>query len=380
MSESSDPSGPFRRAFVLGMLIASVLAFVVMIRAFVVALVFAVVFAGLLAPVYDWIRGRLGGRARLAALATIAASLLVIGLPLAGLLAVFVTEAMQVAERVGPFVQDWLAGDASLAAHLPAWVPRLEVLEPYRAELIRNLAQAMQAAGSWVVSSASSLTQGTLGVLLAFFVLLYALFFFLVEGPALIAALGRYVPLTAEDRALLFDRSLAVTKASLKGLIVVGSLQGLLLGAAFAACGLPGPTFWGSIAFVLSAVPGLGSALVWIPAAAYLGLTGSIGWAIALALWGAIVVGSVDNLLRPLVVGREARLPDLVVLVSVLGGIAAFGAIGLVLGPILAALVDTQLEIYRRAFAERLPPSTLPARGSTGPAARAADEGAKVGR
>ena len=104
------------------------------------------------------------------------------------------------------------------------------------------------------------------------------------------------------------------------------------------------------------------------------------GWAIALALWGAIVVGSVDNLLRPLVVGRDARLPDLVVLVSVLGGIAAFGAIGLVLGPILAALVDTQLEIYRRAFAAYLPPSTTPAREAAGAASSHAEEADEVAR
>ncbi len=107
--------------------------------------------------------------------------------------------------------------------------------------------------------------------------------------------------------------------------------------------------------FLLSAIPGLGAPLIWLPAAIYLIATGSVGAGIALIAWGAIVVGLVDNLLRPMIVGQGARLPDVVVLVSILGGIATFGAPGILLGPVIAAMLDTLLEIYRRIFADSLP-------------------------
>jgi predicted PurR-regulated permease PerM len=127
------------------------------------------------------------------------------------------------------------------------------------------------------------------------------------------------------------------------------------VGLSFAVAGLSGAVFWGTLVFVLSAIPGLGAPIVWVPAAIYLAVTGAFGAAIGLALWGALVVGLVDNILRPLIVGRDAKLPDVVVLVAILGGIITFGMIGLILGPIIAAVLDTLLGIYRRAFANQLP-------------------------
>ena len=119
--------------------------------------------------------------------------------------------------------------------------------------------------------------------------------------------------------------------------------------------GINSPVFWGAIVFVLSAIPGVGAPIVWVPAAGYLIATGSVGWGVALAVWGALIVGLADNILRPMLVGRDAKLPDLVILISILGGITSFGAVGIIIGPIIAAILDTVLNIYKRAFAESLP-------------------------
>jgi predicted PurR-regulated permease PerM len=356
MKDVSDAGNPLRRAFILLLLAVTAAAFLGMIGDFLLALISAALFAGLLHPAYSWTRDRLHGRAALASVITIVAALVALGLPLVSLIGIVAAEAVQVSQQVRPWVQELLASDVPLAERLPDWLPFVHALEPYRDGLLDKFAEAASSLGSWLVGSVSTVTQGTLGFLLRVFVMIYAMFFFLIDGPELVRGMKSLLPLSAEDRDLVMDRGLSVTRASLKGIVVIGAVQGLLVGLGLWACGLNGAAFWGAIVFVLSAIPGVGAPLVWIPAAGYLMVTGSPGWGIALALWGALVVGLIDNVLRPMVVGRDAKLPDLVVLVSILGGIATFGAVGIIMGPIVAAIADTVLNIYRRAFADSLPP------------------------
>ncbi|MBX3706400.1 MAG: AI-2E family transporter [Pseudomonadales bacterium] len=356
MTGSTDERpGLLHQGFVIGLLAAVGLTFLAMIGPFLVPLVLAAVFAGLLHPGYRWLATRLGGRDVPAAILLLIGALLAIVLPLAGLAGIVAAEAIHVSQQIRPWVRELMAPEGPLNRLLPDWLSYAERLEPYRDSLLEKLAEAASTAGSWLVSNVSTVTQGTLGFLLGLFVMAYAMFFFLIDGPRLIAGLKSHLPLSAADRDLVVNRGLAVTRASLKGILVIGALQGLLVGLGLWAAGLSGAAFWGTIVFVLSAIPGLGAPIVWVPAAIYLALTGSPGWAIALALWGALVVGLIDNVLRPIMVGRDAKLPDLVVLVSILGGIAFFGVVGIIVGPILAAMLDTVLGIYRRAFADALP-------------------------
>lgn len=356
MTGSTDERpGRLHQGFVIGLLAAVGLTFLAMIGPFLVPLVLAAVFAGLLHPAYRWLATRLGGRDVPAAILLLIGALLAIVLPLAGLAGIVAAEAIHVSQQIRPWVREFVAPDGPLSRLLPDWLSYAERLEPYRDRLLEKLAEAASTAGSWLVSNVSTVTQGTLGFLLGLFVMAYAMFFFLIDGPRLIAGLKSHLPLSAADRDLVVNRGLAVTRASLKGILVIGALQGLLVGLGLWAAGLSGAAFWGTIVFVLSAIPGLGAPIVWVPAAIYLAVTGSVGWAIALALWGALVVGVIDNVLRPMIVGRDTKLPDLVVLVSILGGIAFFGVVGIIVGPILAAMLDTVLGIYRRAFADALP-------------------------
>jgi predicted PurR-regulated permease PerM len=344
------------QAFVLAVLLATGAAFLGMIANFLIAIVMAAVIGGLLHPAQRWLAGRLRGREGPSAILLIIGTLLAFVLPLAGLAGVVAAEAVHVSQQIRPWVQEFRAHEGPLTDILPDWMlGYVQLLEPYRDSILDKLAEAASSTGSWLVANVSTVTQGTIGFLLSLFVMTYALYFFLVDGPRLVAALKSHLPLSAADRDLVVGRGLAVTRASLKGILVIGALQGLLVGLGLWAAGLSGAAFWGTIVFVLSAVPGLGAPLIWLPAAGYLAVTGEVGWAIALALWGALVVGLVDNILRPMIVGRDAKLPDLVVLVSILGGITTFGAVGIILGPIVAAMLDTLLGIYRRAFAQWLP-------------------------
>jgi predicted PurR-regulated permease PerM len=145
-----------------------------------------------------------------------------------------------------------------------------------------------------------------------------------------------------------------VTRATLKGTVLIGAAQGLLGGLALRVAGIEGAIFWGTIMAVLSIVPGIGGALVWVPAAIFLAASGAVWQAVGLALFCAFVVGSVDNVLRPVLVGRDTRMHELMIFFSTIGGLLLFGAMGFILGPILAALFVAVWEMFAIAFRSEL--------------------------
>jgi predicted PurR-regulated permease PerM len=191
------------------------------------------------------------------------------------------------------------------------------------------------------------------------FVMLYSMFFFLIHGRTILDDVMRLFPLPEQDKADLLDKFVSVSRATLKGSLVIGIIQGSLAGLAFYVAGIKGAAFWGTIMGVLSILPGIGAPLIWVPAVIYLLAVGRIGPAIGLLLWCALVVGTVDNFLRPLLVGKDTKMPDLLVLLSTVGGISLFGAVGFVVGPVIAALFLAVYRIYGETFGDLLsaPPS-----------------------
>ena len=147
----------------------------------------------------------------------------------------------------------------------------------------------------------------------------------------------------------MLDKFVSVTRATLKGTILIGAAQGLLGGLAFWAVGIDGAIFWGTVMTVLSIIPGIGGALIWVPASIVLMTSGEVWRGIALAAFCGLVVGSIDNLLRPLLVGRDTQMHELLIFFSTLGGLLMFGVMGFIVGPILAALFVTVWEIFATA-------------------------------
>ena len=192
------------------------------------------------------------------------------------------------------------------------------------------------------------------------FVMLYAMFFFLTGGRALLRKILKYLPLPSEDENRMLDGFVSVTRATIKGTLVIGAVHGALQGLAFWAVGIRGAALWGTAMAVLSVMPGIGSAVVWLPAVIFLGLSGRWDAAIGVALWCSAVVGVVDNVLRPRLIGKDAQLSDLLILLSTLGGLLLFGVTGFVTGPIIAALFVTIWDLYGAAFKDVLPEPDLP--------------------
>lgn len=343
------------RRWVLLLLVAIISAvFLAMIRPFLVTILLAAIFSGIAHPLYSRLRRAFRGRRGMASAATLAILLLVVVLPLSGLLALVAAQALRITEAVRPHVADLIAHPGETADRLQN-IPGFETIAPYREEILTKLGQLVETIGTFVFRSLSYMTRGTILFFFHFFLLLYTMFFFLISGRTILKKILYYIPLPDEDEERMVERFVSVTRATLKSTVIIGFIQGAMAGAGFAVAGIEGAVFWGAVMTVLSIIPGIGSGLVWAPAAVYLLITGRPVAAVALALYCALVVGSIDNFLRPRLVGKDVRMHDLFVLFGTLGGILLFGLVGFILGPIIAALFVTVWEIYGVTFKDVLP-------------------------
>ncbi len=323
--------------------------FLWLVRGFILAVVMAAIFAGLTHPLYTRVLTLFRGRRAAAAMATLIVVVLLVVIPVAFFAQVVAVEAFEIGQSVRPqvaaFIQDLEEPGASLE-----WIPFWDRLEPYREQITTKLGEGAGALSSLLVNSLSAAAQGTLRFFLQLFIMLYSMFFFLTHGREARDQVMRLTPFKESDKKLLLGTFLSVSRATIKGTLIIGIIQGGLAGLAFAVVGIEGAVFWGAVMAVLSVVPAIGTALVWLPAAVYLFAVGQTVPAISLFLWCAIVVGTADNLLRPVLVGRDTEMPDLMVLLSTFGGLALFGVVGLVIGPVIAALFLAMWKIYSDTF------------------------------
>ncbi len=356
MNTANEPRERFRKGFVLVMTLAYASMFFLMISDFVVALLLAAVFSAIAYPFYSWLRRLWGGRTTLASLATLLVSLVVIVAPVIFLLGLVADQAIEVSQSLSPWIDQQLHKAGQADRHIPGWVPFAEQLEPYHERISAKIAEVGSKTGGYLAASLGKVTQGTITFFLHLFIMLYAMFFFLISGSTLLDTILGYVPLSQDDKQKMIQVGLSVSRATVKGTLTIALIQGTLGGIGFAVAGIEAPVFWGAVMVVLSMLPGIGATLVWAPVVAYLLIAGQTLAGLGLLAWCAGVVGSIDNFLRPALVGRDTEMPDLLILLSTLGGIGLFGFSGLVLGPILAALFMTVLAIYSRVFGDWLNP------------------------
>ncbi len=356
--DSRPGSLRFRRAFLIVILVGITLLFAVMIRRLILSVFLAAIFAGMAYPLYSWLSTRLRLRPAVASGATIVVLLLGIAVPVGGFIAVVVNEAVQLAQAA----EAWLTDPGERVEQLQALMARIPFTDrvvPEGEALALGLRDLAARAGSFAWGTVSGAARGTASFLLQLFVLVYALFFFLMSGPATLRGALAYLPLSPADKDRLLERFLSVARATLKGSFLIGVIQGGAAGLAFWVAGVPGAAFWGAVMVFLAILPALGAGLVWVPAVGYLLVVGRWLPAVLLAVWCALVVGTVDNLLRPRLIGRDARMGDLMIFLSTLGGIALFGAVGFIVGPIVAALFVTVWHIYGEAFQDWLPAAAV---------------------
>ena len=323
-------------------------AFFSLLRSFVEPILWAVTLAIVFHPLFRRLRDRFGGKESLAATLTTFIIFFAVLLPIAGILAAMVNEGLYLYEEAR-------SGKVQvLVQQLQGRLPRLQaLLTEYGIDMTQvqaRLQGSVASAGQYVAGSVGSALSNVAGILVSFFIMLYLVYFFLKDGYRILGSMIKAMPLGDEHEWRLLASFGSTARATIKGSVVVGAIQGLIGGIAFAALGVHGPIFWGVMMAVASLIPSVGTALIWAPAALYFFATGEMTKAIVLVVVGGGLISMVDNVLRPLLVGRDTGVPDWIVLLVSFGGIALFGLSGIVIGPIVAALFLTVWEQFAREF------------------------------
>ncbi|MDB5225526.1 MAG: hypothetical protein JWL87_478 [Candidatus Adlerbacteria bacterium] len=339
-----------RPYFLLSILVGAAVLVFLIFKPFLVPLSLAAIFAVVLRPVYLFLLRKIKGWPASAALITILLALVCVMVPLALIGVRIVEEARQLATTLSDgsgttyFNQVVAYGQALAERYIPG-------TERFSGVLASSVDTYAKGAVSWIVANGGALFSGLTQTLFSLFIFLIALFYMLRDGADLRARLISLSPLTDSDDNTILDRLEQAVGGIVKGNLTLAFLQGALSGLGLYLFGVPSPVLWGLAAGLAALVPGLGTALVLVPAALYLLITGALGPALGLLLWAVLAVGLIDNFLGPKLVGNRARLHPLMVLFSVLGGVALFGPAGLFLGPLCSSLFLALLSIYARASA-----------------------------
>ena len=304
------------------------------------AVLWGLVAAIIFTPLYRRLEIRLGGRKALAASLMLLLIVALVIIPAALLGVSLVQEAAGLYAQIQNGRIDFAAILENLAAALPAPLARLaDEYDFMDADRLRALIGSGLSSGlRSVATQALTVGQGALSFLAALGVMLYLTFFLLRDGDSLGRRFRQALPLEAALRDRLIDNFLRVVRAIMKGTVLVALLQGLVGGVIFWFLGIEPALLWGLVMAFFSLVPAVGTGIVWLPVALYLLVTGSVWEGAVLIFCGIFVIGLIDNLLRPILVGKDTKLPDFVVLIATVAGLELFGLSGFIIGPIIAAL------------------------------------------
>lgn len=340
-----------QRAFFLLLLSVVTLAFGWVLAPFFGAVFWAITLAMMFDPIYQRIQTAFRGRKNLAALTTLLLCLLIVILPMTLVASTLVAEASGLTQRLK-------AGDLNFRAYfqqvlealpnwLTDWLDRLGLSNMQG--VIDRIYSGLAQGGQMLATNALAIGQNTFDFLVSFVIMLYLLFFLLRDGRELSALVRNSVPMARDHTHYLFNKFTTVVRATVKGNVVVAVVQGALGGLAFWALGIHGAVLWGVVMAFLSLLPAVGAALVWAPVAIYLISTGSLWQGVGLTIWGVVAIGLSDNVLRPLLVGKDTKMPDYLVLVSTIGGMSLFGINGFVIGPTIAAMFMAFWAVFNRS-------------------------------
>ncbi|HCC06312.1 TPA: hypothetical protein DEP94_03085 [Candidatus Nomurabacteria bacterium] len=333
---------PFLLAILAGML---VLAFFVL-KPFLATLVLAVICAVVLHPVYKKILGLIGGHEATATSITVILSIICIIIPLTFLGTQVAREAAQLYGNFSQ-VDDKQNGLVIIINNIGQTSEKIiPGTEDYFTNISNNTTLYIKQVLSWMIGNLGQALSGASVFLLDLFIFFISFYYLLKDGERLKKSIIKLSPLNDTDDETVFKRLESAVNSIIKGNLVIAFLQGILMTIGFYLFGLPNGLLWGSVAIIASLVPRIGTAIVLVPAVFYLFAIGNTTPAIGLAIWGTLIVGLVDNILGPKLIGKHLQLHPLFVLLSVLGGLVLFGPIGIFLGPLVMSLLFALLSVY----------------------------------
>lgn len=338
------------RAFV-ALMVAVSAAFVWILLPFGGAVFWGAVIAIVFTPVYTRLRRRWPNHPTLAALATMSLVLVIVVVPLTLLAGMLLKEGAALYQRVQSGETNFARYFEQVVAVSPTWLH--DLLEHFGltdfAELQSRISDAIGRGSQMIATQVYNMGQNALDLVVGFFVMLYLAFFLLRDGAALSHRIRLAVPLAPEQRRHLASKFITVIRATVKGNVLVAATQGTLGGLAFWFFGIKGALLWAVVMGFLSLLPAIGAGLIWLPVALYFLVTGAIWQGVSLIAYGVLVIGLVDNVLRPILVGKDTQMPDYLVLISTIGGMAVFGINGFVIGPAVAAMFLAVWDLFSTA-------------------------------
>jgi len=341
-----------RNYLFLGLLLLVSVFFLKLLRPFGYSIFWAAVLAGLFYPTYKKINKSLR-HPNLSTVITLSLIGVIIIVPLLIVSTLVVHESINVYGKISSNV-DQIKNAVVTTFNTIKDNPLVAQLNIDEGAFAEKVSQYSGKGLSYIYDSAVTITQSSFEFFFMFALMLYALFFFIRDGDKLLKKIMYLSPLGDKYEKTLYNRFIATTRASLKGTILIALLQGSLGGILFAVVGIPAALIWGVVMVFASLVPSVGSAIVWLPAAIIMFLLGNIWEAIVIVAIGAGVIGTIDNFLRPYLVGKDLSMHPLIILFSILGGLVMFGISGFVIGPIIAALFLSFWDMYAQYYKEEL--------------------------
>src|SRR3989344_3200749 len=333
-------------------LILVTVAFLYIIKPFFYPIFWAAIIAGIFYPVFNKINSVLK-YPNFSSLATIIIVLVIIIIPVTLLSSLILKESVNIydslASNQGPIV--------STVKNVFSWVqnnPITDKLNLDEQQVTAKLTEIAKTITDFIFTAAKNLTQNSLTFLIMFIIMIYTLFFFLKDGEKLLKKLMRIFPLGDKHEVIMYKKFTSTARAVLKGTLIVGAIQGFLGGLLFYVVGIEGALIWGVIMMLLSVVPSLGSYIIWLPAALIMFVLGNIWQGVLVVIFGALVISTIDNFLRPILVGKDTQMHPLLILFSTLGGLLFFGISGFIIGPIITALLLSLWEMYEQYYQDEL--------------------------
>jgi predicted PurR-regulated permease PerM len=338
----------------LVLLVAVSIAFAIILWPFYPAVLWAVILAIVFTPLVRRVSVRMGDRRTLAALVTLMVVVVMVMLPAAVITAMLLQEAFGVYTRTQSGELNFTRYAQQIMDALPAWATGL--LDRFGLTSLRAVQEKFTAGLTkgfqFFMTQALNIGQNAFNFVVSIFIMLYLLFFLLRDGAELAERIRVVVPLESALQRNLATKFATVVRATVKGNVVVAVVQGALGWLAFWILGIDGALLWGVVMALLSLLPAVGAGLIWLPVAIYVLVTGPVWQGVLLIVYGVLVIGLVDNVLRPILVGKETKLPDYVVLISTLGGLVIFGLNGFVLGPLIAAMFIAMWDVVATSRVE----------------------------
>ncbi|HLD60650.1 MAG TPA: AI-2E family transporter [Patescibacteria group bacterium] len=341
-----------RNYLFIGSLLLVTVLFLRLLQPFGYAIFWAATIAGLSYPLYQRILHRLK-RPNLSSAITLSLITIIIILPIIMIGALVVRESFNLfrqfqdnQEHIRASVQETIQNFKT-----NSYFARLNIDEALVAERVSEMSND---AINFILQKLKDFTFGSATFAISFLIMLYTLFFFLRDGERLLKKLMFLIPLGDKYESMLYNKFTTTARSTIKGTLVIGAIQGTLGGLLFALTGVPGALFWGIIMTLLSSIPGIGSFFIWLPAAIIMLALGNIWQGLVIIAVGTLIIGTIDNFLRPLLVGRDLRIHPLLILFSTLGGILLFNISGFVIGPVIASLLLAFWEMYEHYYKSEL--------------------------